>query len=141
MDESVREQDKDSDFRTALFREFPVGPNDEQRSTGLAAINERAIQEAETERLKAVQSKLKARAVITEEEAQDQGDIKRPGSQYKYFRKESDLPDNARMFYEEAVKISGLSMKMLVKAVFLTEMKIQRRGDRQRKEKRQREEL
>jgi RNA polymerase I-specific transcription initiation factor RRN7 len=140
-DESVREQDKDSDFRTALFREFPVGPNDEQRSTSPAAINGKAIQEAETERLKAVQSKLKVRAVITEEEAQDQGDIKRPGSQYKYFRKESDLPDNAKMFYEEAAKISGFSMKMLVKAVFLTEMKIQQRGDRQRKEKRQKEEL
>ncbi|OCL05870.1 hypothetical protein AOQ84DRAFT_432871 [Glonium stellatum] len=140
-DESVREQDKDSDFRTALFREFPVGPDDEQKSTNAIVIDEETIREAETERLRAVHSTLKVRAVVTEEEAQEQGNIKRPGSLYKYYRKESDLPDNARVFYEEAAKISGLSMKMLIKAVFLTEMKIQRRGDMQRKEKRQREEL
>lgn len=62
-------------------------------------------------------------------------DVPRPGSQYKRYRWESDLPEMARPFYETVAKVAGISLHTLVRAVFETEMKISRwQEDRRRRE-------
>jgi RNA polymerase I-specific transcription initiation factor RRN7 len=50
--------------------------------------------------------------------------VTRPGEKYRIYRKEEDIPENARRFYEAVARCAGLSMDMLVMAVFFTEKKM-----------------
>ncbi|OCK83517.1 RNA polymerase I-specific transcription initiation factor Rrn7 [Lepidopterella palustris CBS 459.81] len=134
VDETVRGNDADSDFRNALFKEFPIGTTNKTEPDSTLEADNAANQKAETQKLMAVHSAMKPKKVIAEEDAD--GDIQRPGSRYKRYREVIELPDKAKMFYEEAARISGLSMKMLVNAVFSVEQRIERRGQRKRKEER-----
>lgn len=63
----------------------------------------------------------------------DDDSIPRPGSSYRFYRTESSLPETARMFYETAARLSGLSLHSLVRAVFQTELKVQRWQEDQRR--------
>ncbi|KAF2802933.1 uncharacterized protein BDZ99DRAFT_454184 [Mytilinidion resinicola] len=132
VDETIREKDKDSNFRKELFNQFPIGPPvyrlEDFRAPDMDAAY---VQAAQTKRVEDVHSKMSGNRVVAEKNAIN--DIKRPGSQYKHYRRESELPDSARAFYKEAAKTSGLSVKMLVNAVFFTERRVQRWGESQRR--------
>lgn len=60
-------------------------------------------------------------------------DIARPGSEYKRYRSESELPDMARPFYETVAKVAGVTLHSLVRAVFTTEVKISRWQENRRR--------
>ncbi|KAJ5678806.1 hypothetical protein N7462_007050 [Penicillium macrosclerotiorum] len=49
---------------------------------------------------------------------------RRPGSWYRRYRWESQLPETARAFYELAAELATISLPTLIKAVNLTEWKI-----------------
>lgn len=79
--------------------------------------------------LRTVTQQLKPRKVITE----DNSDVPRPGSSYVRYKMESDLPENARPFYETAAKVVGVSLSTLVRAVSHAEYKIMRWLEDQRR--------
>ncbi|RJE17793.1 transcription initiation factor RRN7 [Aspergillus sclerotialis] len=60
-------------------------------------------------------------------------DIPRPGSEYKRYRCESDLPEMARPFYETVAKVAGITLHSLIRAVFTTEVKISRWQENRRR--------
>ncbi|KAF3399262.1 RNA polymerase I-specific transcription initiation factor rrn7 [Talaromyces pinophilus] len=51
--------------------------------------------------------------------------IPRPGSSYRIYKTESDLPKTARKFYETAADLAGLSLRTLVAAVNRIETKLE----------------
>ncbi|KAF2870713.1 hypothetical protein BDV95DRAFT_574423 [Massariosphaeria phaeospora] len=57
---------------------------------------------------------------VTEEELH----VARPGQGYRHYEKEEELSKTARQFYEEAARIAGFSMEMVVKAVVFVEKDI-----------------
>lgn len=129
-DEDVRDQDKDAEFRRAMSSMFPIDSGAQQAS--VPATDD--AQQSKMEKVKAVQGALKPRRVITEEEAEEyQREINRPGSKYKQYRHESDLPEHAKAFYEAVAKLTGVSLNTLVQAVFLTERKLQKWVDAERR--------
>ncbi|KAL4911310.1 hypothetical protein BDW74DRAFT_7479 [Aspergillus multicolor] len=72
---------------------------------------------------------LRTREVISEVDS----DIPRPGSQYARYRYESDLPDAARVFYEVAAKVVGISVSTLVRCVNQAELRINKWLEGQRR--------
>lgn len=75
--------------------------------------------------------KIAPREDVSDDEQDDS--IPRPGSSYQFYRSESSLPETARVFYETAAKLSGLSLHSLIRAVFQTELKVQQWQENQRR--------
>ncbi|KAE8134117.1 hypothetical protein BDV38DRAFT_166945 [Aspergillus pseudotamarii] len=107
---------------------FPVGPTGTD-SQEVAGPPDEDDEEAVGSMLRTVTQQLKPRKVITEKRS----DIPRPGSSYVRYKMESDLPENARPFYETAAKVVGVSLTTLVRAVSQAEYKIMRWLEDQRR--------
>lgn len=85
-------------------------------------------------KVKLVMSQIQAQKVIPLEELgaesdgtvadQEKDKIPRPGSRYTCYRTQAELPDSARVFYETAANLAGISVDTLVKAAFKTELMI-----------------
>ncbi|KAE9988820.1 hypothetical protein EG328_007424 [Venturia inaequalis] len=113
-------RDKDADFRTALMDMFPVG----QRAS--AHFNNLNIAELKSRKVKAVQGAMKARRVVTQEqERASEKKIVRPGSLYRRYRLASELDGYAKAFYTVSADYAGLDLQSVVRAVHLTEQKLQ----------------
>lgn len=85
-------------------------------------------------KLHRVMSKLKPQQAISEEDAADlDQDVHRPGSFYERYRKVPDLSNNARPFYEAAAEMVGVDLRMLVRAVMQTELKLGKWQEDQRR--------
>lgn len=93
-------------------------------------------QDTLVEKLIAVQKSLKTRSVISKaREGKQQEPVNRIGSSYQAYRRVSDLPHQARSFYEAAAKIAGISLSTLVTAVYKLELRLQKlRKEQLRKE-------
>lgn len=109
-------------FRTELYRLFPIDQNPNSSSNNASSG---PGHKEKLEVVKAVHSSLLPQLAIPE--GNEEPDTVRPGEKYKYYKKVEDLPERARRFYEEAAKVAGLSMDMLVMAVFFAEKKIEKR--------------
>ncbi|KAF2198113.1 hypothetical protein GQ43DRAFT_465882 [Delitschia confertaspora ATCC 74209] len=131
IDERAGGQSKDSDFQIALQDMFPIdtAANTQQSSSYTDINKDGGVAELET--LKAVHTSLKPRTARTR--CEDEEPPLRPGNNYKHYRKPEDLPNMARRFYEEAARISGLSLSMLTMAVFFMERRVQKWSVEQRK--------
>jgi RNA polymerase I-specific transcription initiation factor RRN7 len=82
----------------------------------LMAVHEKVVQSQES---------LLARAVVTEEEEDSRSEpVRQIGWNYKRYRREEDLLDKAKVFYEAVAKLAGISVGTLVMAVFKIERKI-----------------
>lgn len=129
--EIQRTRDND-DFLHALYGMFPIDGN-KPRSTN-PATEEMGTQER-LDVVKAVHSSMKPVSAVSKNEAAE--NTLRPGEMYQLYKKEKDLPEHAKVFYEEVAKVIGLSMDMLIMAVFFTEAKIEqwrRRGAQKARE-------
>lgn len=90
--------------------------------------------EAIAAKLQTVMNQMKPRRAISEEDALKlPGEVPRPGSLYQRYRRESDLPETARMFYEAAAKVAGISLPNLIRAVHQTELKLERWQENKRR--------
>jgi RNA polymerase I-specific transcription initiation factor RRN7 len=120
IDEARIEQTSDH-FRKALYDLFPVddGP---QTVNWKDQLPQPPTHRERLDTVKAVHSGHKPQRVI-EEQPETTG-VTRPGEKYRIYRKEEDIPENARRFYEAVARCAGLSMDMLVMAVFFTEKKM-----------------
>lgn len=61
------------------------------------------------------------------------GNVRRPGSKYRRYRQESELPEIARLFYEIVGNVSGFSLHTIVSAVFKVELQMGRWEERRRR--------
>ena len=109
------------DFRNAVYGMFPI------ESASAASANQDSNgqrREDDTAMVRAVHSSMQARAAVDDEHAGT--DILRPGQSYRVYKKEKDMPDHAKAFYEEVAKLAGMSMDMLMMAVFFTETRMEK---------------
>jgi RNA polymerase I-specific transcription initiation factor RRN7 len=74
---------------------------------------------------KVVRRKISTSAELESDQPGQDDAIPRPGSSYRFYRSESELPDAARAFYDAAARLSGISLHTLVRAVFQTELRLQ----------------
>ncbi|CAI6330662.1 unnamed protein product [Periconia digitata] len=116
----INAEGKSSDFQRAMHDMFPIQSN--KPSQPIQELPESHMQRS-WEIVQSVQSILEPQTVIAEDDGQG---IRRPGRDYVAYKKESDLPENAQAFYEEAARIAGFSLEMLVSVVFSTESRIRR---------------
>lgn len=122
-------QNKD-DFRNKLYEWFPA--TTETPAQPRQALDE-DNSEAKLEVVRAVQSSMKLRPAVAEEAKGTA--ILRPGQAYKKHKKEERLPELQKRFYEEAARVAGLSLNMLVMAVSSTETRVENWRSTQRKGK------
>ena len=109
------------DFRNAVYGMFPI------ESASAASANQDSNgqrREDDTAMVRAVHSSMQARAAVDDEHAGTH--ILRPGQSYRVYKKEKDMPDHAKAFYEEVAKLAGMSMDMLMMAVFFTETRMEK---------------
>lgn len=124
--EDPDENNKDADFRKAMLDLFPV-PNGKQAAT-TTALTEEQLANLSDERSKKVQEGMIQRRTITmEQERENDMDIERPGGSYRRYKKVADITGHAKVFYEAVAELSGLSLRSVVRAVYLTEARLQLR--------------
>ena len=126
INESVLSPNDDGGFRSEMFKMFPV---DSKRP---AEQLEKEVEHTERlEVVKAVHATMKPQKAIAEGDGGPK--IVRPGQTYQHYRKVEDLPQPASRLYEGVAGIIGLSLEMLVRAVWVTEKKMENWMVKQRK--------
>ena len=122
LDEAEIQRTKDSDeFRHALYEMFPIDGKDQQPR---CQLSETLPHQERLEVVKVVHSSMEPVAAVPEEEAGSS--VLRPGERYQSWKREQDVPGQAKKFFEEEAKLAGFSMDMFVMAVFFTETRIAR---------------
>lgn len=116
-----------NDFQHALYEMFPV-----ESGNPSEPISHSHTVEAQRswDIVQSVQNDIQSQTVIAGDDAGH--GIRRPGQDYVVYKTESDLPEDAKPFYEEVARIGGMSIEMLVSAVFSTENRVRRRKGKQR---------
>ncbi|KAF2401649.1 hypothetical protein EJ06DRAFT_474872 [Trichodelitschia bisporula] len=118
----------DADFRRAIFEMFPVG---ESGAVPAQKPTRYEIERLKIEKLRAVQTSLKPRRAITEDEELELGrSVPRPGNHYRRYRKESELEGYVKRFYEVAARLAGFPLKTVVDRVFAVEVELIRQVKR-----------
>lgn len=113
LDQAAIQRTKDTnDFRNALYELFPIEGTEQHPAI---QVSNKPPYEQKLEVIKAVQSSMKVVEAGSSKEARPK--TLRPGQRYRVWKKEKDLPKHARVLYEEAAKLAGLSLDMLIMAV------------------------
>lgn len=117
-----------------LAEMFPLGRTGLESQPPATSQPDIDDDEAIAAKLQTVMNQMKPRRAISEEDALKlPGEVPRPGSLYQRYRRESDLPETARMFYEAAAKVAGISLPNLIRAVHQTELKLERWQENKRR--------
>ncbi|KAF2821144.1 hypothetical protein CC86DRAFT_470897 [Ophiobolus disseminans] len=125
-DAEIQRTKNNDDFRNALYNMFPIDSNEPRPQNQTV---DQSPHEKNLETVRAVHNDVKTRVVISDDV---ESNAFRPGQAYSVWKKSQDLPDRAAMFYDEAARLAGFSMDMLVTAVFLTEARVERWRKKQR---------
>lgn len=124
---------RNAEFRRAMFDLFPASRSTEESQVASTHAIE-PLEDPGDVRLKKVQAALTPVKVKQDVRPGYTGEaIIRPGSKYKRYRETKELEGRPKEFYEEAAKLSGLSLEWLVKCVFLMERKLELWEDAARK--------
>jgi RNA polymerase I-specific transcription initiation factor RRN7 len=123
LDHAEVQRTKDSDdFRRALYEMFPVDSGRQyppiQLSEGIPLAHKLDV-------VRAVHSGVRAVPPLSDDQQQSGSHILRPGQAYPIWKKEQDLPEQARKFYAKAARLMGLSMDMLILVVCSIEAKVE----------------
>ncbi len=119
-DAEIERTKQNNDFRKALYEMFPIEGKEKHPPD---QISDRPSYQERLEIVKAVHTSMEPVVKISEE---SRSRTLRPGQMYQSWKSEEYLPEYAKRFYEEAGRIAGFSMDMLVLAVFFTEAKIEK---------------
>ncbi|KAF2010423.1 hypothetical protein BU24DRAFT_378431 [Aaosphaeria arxii CBS 175.79] len=122
LDSNHTVQNKDTNFRNALYELFPVDAA--HSSQPPQSVSQTPTHQHTLEVTKFVHEDLKSRGPVDQDGAQS--NVKRPGDGYVYYKDVESMPEPAKRFFEASVRITGLDMDMLIRAVLLTEKKVQR---------------
>ena len=120
------QEPKKGGLPTQLLDMFPTGRLDGS-SAPVIDLQDLANTDRELldDKLKAGQGSLKFRRVVsTEKEGKSKVPVERIGSFYKRYRKEQDLPPQAKTFYDAAANLIGISFSTLFIAVLQSEQKV-----------------
>jgi RNA polymerase I-specific transcription initiation factor RRN7 len=118
--EIKRTTDND-DFRNALYGMFPI-EGKEQRPP--IQLSNGVLHEDMLKTVREIHASMKRAAAVDVEE--EESSTLRPGQMYPIWKDAQELPPRAAVFYEEAARLAGLSLDMLVMAVFFVEARIER---------------
>lgn len=128
LDEAEIERSKESnDFRYALYEMFPIDIN--RKTKPPSELSEVSPLSEQLVIVKQIQSSITSVPVVPDDVAAPK--VLRPGEAYQVWKKFDDLPDRARTLYEKTAALAGLSMDMLILAVFFTEARIEQWRRRQ----------
>lgn len=131
--ENVRDRGragKEADFRRTMMRMFPVqsqGPKTSTTTHGGQGVVSDTIA---TDSLGRVQQSLRPKHIVVSD---DGDEVDRTGSYYRRYRDEQELAGPVKLLYEKSARLAGVSLEGIVKAVFLTEVKLQKLEERLRK--------
>ena len=132
MEGDPKGQGKERDFQEALFRMFPTNKAKSlvNPSTSSSGQEGEAIDpKSESAKIVEIISAMQPQRAVTEEQAEKvEEPVLRPGNRYQRHRDMSTVLGFEKLFYEEVARLTGMSVISLVKAVFLTELRIQRRN-------------
>lgn len=123
---------QDEDFRRAMFRFFPVHEDRPHTKDNNSKPSGDAT--AGTARLMSLQASLRPREVVSDKSSVNM-EVHRPGSLYRRYRKVEELEGPAKVFYEAAADLAGISSASFVRAVFRTESKLQTWAENERRER------
>ncbi|KAH6629520.1 hypothetical protein C7974DRAFT_359346 [Boeremia exigua] len=118
--EIKRTRDTD-DFRNAIYGMFPI---DRQTTVAPDEDLETRPKKDDMATVRAVHGSMQARSEIADDDFSL--GVLRPGQSYRLYKKENELPEPAKVFYTEVAKLAGLSMDMLMMAVFYTDARIEK---------------
>lgn len=122
-DSPVAGRSREAEFRKYLLDTFPV----ERSVKGDVVEDESVNEKAKMKRLNGVISSMIPRRVVSaQDEDESMAKVLRPGEGYKRYRKVGELPPIAEQFYEAVAKLVGFNLEMLIRTVFLTEMKLEK---------------
>jgi RNA polymerase I-specific transcription initiation factor RRN7 len=128
LDDAEIQRTKDNDdFRNALYGLFPIEGNQQHTPVQLS---DTLPHERRLEIVGAVHSSMKVAAAVRD--SMDDSDTLRSGQMYPRWRESQDLPPRAAIFYEKAARLAGLSLEMLVMAVFFAEARVEKWRRKQR---------
>jgi RNA polymerase I-specific transcription initiation factor RRN7 len=116
------DKDKDADYRRAMLDLFPVLSTPKPPTL---SVDTHSLQ---SETIKKVMGSLITRRVITEAQEKESGKrVHRPGSLYKRYRSEKDLEGHVKQFFQAVADLAGMSLKNVIRAVYITETHIFRK--------------
>ncbi|KAH7385533.1 hypothetical protein DE146DRAFT_210351 [Phaeosphaeria sp. MPI-PUGE-AT-0046c] len=124
--EIQRTRDND-DYRNALFDMFPIDGKDNRQPTQLS---DGKSHETMLKTVREAHASMKTAAIVANED--DEANVPRPGQMYPIWKDVQDLPPRAAMFYDEAARIAGFSVDMLVMAVCFVETRVERWSRKQK---------
>ncbi|KAL1651685.1 hypothetical protein SLS61_005348 [Didymella pomorum] len=121
LDDADIQRTKDTDdFRNAIYTMFPI----EGRSTAAGPGADEVPKQDDLATVRAVHKTMQSRLAIPDDEVGT--GVLRPGQSYQLDKRDQDLCEPATAFYEAVAKLAGLSMDMVMLAVFSTESRIER---------------
>lgn len=130
---------KKSNLSTELLDMFPIGDGNDSPTPTVSVIQAmKADEEAHISKLETVQASLKFRGFVSEE-SQRSSDVPvwRLGNFYKRYRNEEELPLQAKVFFEAAADLVGISLHRMMLAVAQTEQKLLNYSKKQVRESRE----
>ena len=127
LDDTEIQRTKDTDdFRNAIYNMFPIEGGPTAAGPGAGEVPEKD----NLATVIAVHKTMQSRLAIPDDEVGT--GVLRPGQSYKIYKREQDLPETGKAFYEAVAKLAGLSMDMVMLAVFSAEARIEKYRRKQR---------
>ncbi|KAF9729275.1 hypothetical protein PMIN03_000291 [Paraphaeosphaeria minitans] len=123
---NIQSKTSDDAFQAAMYSLFPIAPDASSQPQKTPANLQ---QQKKLELVRAVHGTTKEVRAFADDEGVE---VLRPGAWYAVYTKESDMPPHAARFYEEAARISGLTLDMLIRCVRRIERNIAREQGRQK---------
>jgi len=124
-----RRNRSEAGFRKAMYRMFPISrPEtmdhiDDARSTPTKNFASTAGQD---DAIKIIQARLKPLRVLNDQAVEDTyAKVVRPGDNYEHYRGFDELTGPAKVLYEEAANVVGMSVDALVQGVFSYEKRVE----------------
>ena len=124
----------------ALLKLFPTDRRRDDRNETKNDDTEMSMKETEQTTLEIVSQAYRFRKGTADEciteSVHTEGDprpLKRPGSQYKRYRKVKDLDVNIRELFEVASSLIGVKLEALINTAFEAELKLQKWAQREKR--------
>ncbi|KAF1913028.1 hypothetical protein BDU57DRAFT_532144 [Ampelomyces quisqualis] len=117
----IKRTKENDDFRNALYGMFPI---EGKKQHPPIRLSDGILHADMLQTVREIHASMK-RAVIVDYDEEDSSTL-RPGQMYPIWKEAQELPPRAATFYDEAARLAGLSLDMLIMAAFFVEARIER---------------
>jgi len=119
-------QRREAGFRSAMYRMFPVSNPANAGDATTATIKEHTGSTDQDNAIKSSQARLRPLRVMSDQAVEDAyATVVRPGDHYERYRETEELTGTAKVLYEEAASVVGMSVEALVQGVFAYEKRLE----------------